>query len=167
VSKEIPVGEYTALVDDEDYPLLSRLTWIPTLVSGKVYPTHFLQSTKSRVTGLMMHHLVMDTKQYHAIVHHDKDPFNNQKSNLIHLSFRLVRAASAPKARESSKYKGVSFNKKQQVWRVQCGDKFLGNFKSEVDAAKAYDIEAFNQYGEWAYQNFSESPLPAKQGEKT
>jgi hypothetical protein len=47
------------------------------------------------------------------------------------------------------------------------GDKFLGNFKSEVDAAKAYDIEAFNQYGEWAYQNFSESPLPAKQGEKT
>lgn len=151
------VDGYKCLVDDEDYPVLSRLTWKTASVTGKLYPSHFLQSTAQRVTAIMMHHLLMDTKQNHAIVHRDGDPFNCQKDNLIHLSYRLMRARSAPKVRESSKYKGVAFNKKSQRWRAQCGDKFLGNFTDEVEAAKAYDIAAHDAYGEWAYQNFPDT----------
>lgn len=142
------------LVDDEDYQFLSRLRWGTTKVTGKMYPSHFLQSTSQRVTAIMMHQLLMDTKQGHAIVHRDRNPFNNQKSNLVHLSYSLLRASSAPKARESSKYKGVAFNKKSQRWRAQCGHKFLGTFKDEKEAAIAYDVAAFEAYGEWAYINF-------------
>jgi len=156
MSKQIKIGSMAAIVDDEDYVFLSRLTWVATKVNDKIYPSHFLQSTVSRTTAIMMHQLLMDTKQGHAIVHRDGNVLNNQKGNLVHLSFSLMRARSAPKTRESSRYKGVAWNKKQQVWRVQCGTKFLGNFKDEIEAAKAYDAEAFNQYGEWAYQNFPE-----------
>lgn len=156
--KKIKVGTKFALVDDEDYPLLNRLTWVENEASeGKIYPSYYLRSTKQRSTGLAMHQLILPSKRNHAIIHRNGDVFDNRKQNLVHLSFRLMRASSAPKTRESSKYKGVSFKKKYQKWYAQCGNKFLGTFKDEVEAAKAYDIEAFNQYGEWAYCNFPET----------
>lgn len=57
----------------------------------------------------------------------------------------------------SSKYKGVSWNKRDTVWRARFkkGGKevFLGNYKNEMDAAKAYNDYAFELNGEYAYLN--------------
>jgi len=57
-----------------------------------------------------------------------------------------------------SKYKGVSFDKKRKIYRALiCRNKrqyFLGNFKNEIDAAKAYDRKARELFGSFAYLNF-------------
>jgi hypothetical protein len=58
----------------------------------------------------------------------------------------------------SSIYKGVSFDKKHKTYRsdISFFNKtiFIGNFKSEIDAALAYDAKARELHGEFAYTNF-------------
>lgn len=98
----------------------------------------------------------------------DGDNFNNQKSNLAQISYRLFRAGSAPKSDQNhtSKYKGVGFMKREQKWRAECDGKRLGTFDNEEDAARAYDVEAYNRFGEWAYQNFPASKEGAIHAER-
>lgn len=60
----------------------------------------------------------------------------------------------------SSKYKGVHFEKFTGRWRacIRMGDQNLklGRFRSEEDAARAYDAKAKEMWGEYARLNFPE-----------
>jgi len=57
----------------------------------------------------------------------------------------------------SSKYKGVTWNKRNKKWaaaiRVNYKRNFLGYFSTETEAAKAYDVAAFSFFGEFALLN--------------
>ena len=57
----------------------------------------------------------------------------------------------------SSKYKGVSWDPKNNKWisRIKLLGKhiWIGRFKDEVDAAKAYNKKASELHGEFAYLN--------------
>ncbi len=57
----------------------------------------------------------------------------------------------------SSKYKGVSWNKAQQRWRVfltyDWKQKRFGCFSNEKTAAAKYNESAIEQYGEYALLN--------------
>ncbi len=61
----------------------------------------------------------------------------------------------------TSVYKGVSWHKKSKLWRsYSCVDGryvHLGNFESEVEAAKAYDNFVTKVFGEFAKPNFKEN----------
>ncbi len=61
---------------------------------------------------------------------------------------------------KTSKYKGVSWCANAQKWRLQvCGDgntSHRGLFLTELDAAKAYDRIAREEFGEFAHLNFKE-----------
>ena len=58
----------------------------------------------------------------------------------------------------SAKYKGITFRRRQQKWAAMicvAGEKiFLGRFKDEIEAAKAYDKAAKKYYKEFAKLNF-------------
>ena len=58
---------------------------------------------------------------------------------------------------KSSKYKGVSFHKRQCQWtaNIRYTNKLyhLGSFDYEIDAAKAYNQAAIKYYGEFALLN--------------
>jgi len=60
----------------------------------------------------------------------------------------------------SSKYKGVTWKKENKKWLAQINFKgdyiFLGYFKDERKAAKAYDEAAKKYYSEFACLNFPE-----------
>jgi hypothetical protein len=63
--------------------------------------------------------------------------------------------------KSSSKYKGVSWNKKNKNWRANITIKCkeirkqynIGSFKTEIDAATAYNKRAKELFGEHAYLN--------------
>ena len=59
---------------------------------------------------------------------------------------------------KTSKWKGVCWDKQRAKWaakiqRKDVGTVFLGRFKDEVDAAKAYNKAAREYFGEFAYLN--------------
>lgn len=57
----------------------------------------------------------------------------------------------------TSRFKGVSFHKRTQTWRadiyVSGSQKSLGHFQSAEDAAKAYNVAAIKQHGDFAFLN--------------
>jgi hypothetical protein len=105
--------------------------------------------------------------------HINQDKLDNRRVNL-----RIVTRSANHRNRRSykkggvgSKYKGVSWHKRDQKWRAQIvlpngKNKFLGYFTNEQEAARAYDISFRGLYPDevkgGTVLNFPETPGIAK-----
>lgn len=140
-----------ALVDDEDYELLSVMKWY--LIDG--YAATTLAVGEKRKT-VRMHRFVMNAPDDKMVDHKDHCRLNNQKSNLRFATNSQNRRNSPPQD-GSSKYKGVTWYPNLQKWAAQIQDgtirKRIGYFSSEAEAALAYNDAAKKIYGEFAYLN--------------
>lgn len=141
-----------ALVDDEDYPLLSRHQWHAQ--KGTLNRTCYAVSKMGR-KQVAMHELVMGGRAGMVVHHVDHNGLNNQKYNLQHCSHcENNRHRAVPKNNQSG-FKGV--HKYSKRWRAviqhQRAKYFLGDFNNPVDAAKAYDLKALELYGAFALTN--------------
>jgi hypothetical protein len=60
----------------------------------------------------------------------------------------------------SSRFKGVSYIADLDVWQAAICTEYkmwpIGNYKNEIEAARAYDREAYRRFGEFAWLNFPE-----------
>jgi hypothetical protein len=84
------------------------------------------------------------------IDHKDTDPKNDKWSNL-RLSTRSQNVANTNIGkRNTSGYKGVSFDPWTKRWRVRVAKKTIGRFNSKDDAVLAYKLEALKVFGEFA-----------------
>jgi hypothetical protein len=135
------------LVDDEDFEVLNKFKWY---LAGK-YPVKSIGKRPNR-KKISIHRLIMNPPKNMMVDHKDNNGLNNQRSNLrICTNAQNIMNANKFKRKCSSKYKGVS---KLNPWRASIGNKTLGNFKTEIEAAKAYDIAAKELYKEFARLNF-------------
>lgn len=149
---------FYAIVDDEDYPVLSRFKW--TIQDGDKDQTVYAR-TKMGINTILIHHLVMGTGA--MIDHKNRIGLDNTKKNL-RIATQSENQANAVKRRSmngkktSSKYKGVCWHKQRNKWSVNIGKNgkqiYLGLFESEEEAAKAYDEKARELFGEFARLNF-------------
>ena len=92
------------------------------------------------------------------IDHIDRNRSNNKIENLRSVTKSQNQWNRKPnKNHSSSKYKGISWDKQNQKWKVRIrinGKRInLNYFKSETDAAIAYNKAAIKYYGEYAYLN--------------
>ena len=92
-----------------------------------------------------------------TIDHIDNNPRNNLINNLRPATYSENLRNTRKKAKALSKFKGVTFSKKDNKWvaRIKLIDKriTLGYFQNEIDAAKEYDKAAINYFGEFAKTN--------------
>lgn len=82
--KKIPLTKgQVALVDDEDYEMVSRYKWYTQDINKTLYAQRMIvtKGTGKRVT-MFMHRLIMNTPQGMDTDHIDRNGLNNQKSNL-------------------------------------------------------------------------------------
>lgn len=169
--KEIPIVNTikTVLVDDENYDNLIKNRWYledrPNKNTCYAYRIIRYKNNKGRDTSsrnyihrCIMNVLASDVK----IDHKDGDGLNCQKSNLRiatdQENGRNKRKQSTINGNvPSSKYKGVSWNKKAKCWTgsIHTGSKkkHLGVFTSEIEAAKAYNMAAITYFGDFANLN--------------
>lgn len=119
---------------------------------------------------IYMHRLIAERKvgrslNYDEIVDHiNGDGFDNRRENIrlvtsIENSANTMKHARINANRNfTSRYKGVSYNKRQGKWRAQITYRYithhLGYFDNEEDAAKVYDMNAIVFFGNNAKLNF-------------
>lgn len=157
--KLIPLskGQF-AQVDDEDYEYLMQWKW--GLCGWYAVKNIKTQEGKKQIA--MHRELLGITDPSHLVDHKDRNPLNNQKSNLRRCTYS--GNACNRKALGASKYLGVSINRRTRKGKLinmgWCAkikkngkQKHLGVFNNEVDAAKAYNEAAKVMHGEFANLN--------------
>ena len=107
-----------------------------------------------------MHRQILHPPGHLVVDHINHNGLDNRKANLRHATRvqnnrnRLIIKRKGA----SSKYKGVSWRKRKKRWHarihVNGRYKFLGYFKEEINAAKAYDKAAKKYHKEFASLNF-------------
>ena len=111
--------------------------------------------------SIKIHQFLMNIKVNESDViridHIDKNPKNNTTDNL-RISDNGKNSHNKTKRKgASSKYYGVSWFSRRNMWSAQIardGNVYrLGEFKDELDAAKAYNKKAIELYGEYANLN--------------
>ena len=113
----------------------------------------------ARINGKMIniHRYLMNANKNDIIDHIDKNTKNNQMNNLRVSNESLNTHNRTKKANTTSKYYGVSWNKKDNIWIVSiCKDNvkyYLGSFDNENEAAMTYNKKAVELYGEFANLN--------------
>jgi len=150
--KEIPLTKgKAALVDDEDYPLISQYKWHAIYNEGSWY-------ARGTVNGkrIVMHRVICPGIQ--QLDHKNRNGLDNQKCNLRPCNDHLNQGNQRlRKDKTSSRFKGVYWNYKSNGWesriRSSGKQKHLGTFQSEIMAAMAYDEAAKIVFGDFACTN--------------
>lgn len=155
---QIPLsqGKY-ALIDRCDYALVKEYTWCTQKTKRGYYAvtTDIKNGIPNRI---YMHRLILGITTKVMVDHKNRNGLDNRRENLrLAEGFQNV-ANSTKYTIKSSKYKGVSWNRIGKIWRAFIYKNrkqfYLGRFKNEEDAAKAYDIAARKLFGEYANTNF-------------
>lgn len=159
--KTIPVaskvhGVHYALIDDEDFELISRYKWfLCAKTDGRRYSEGYLNRKQPLIR---MHRLIMgvDDPKVH-IDHKDHNGLNNQKENLRIATLSQNGWNTSKYSNNTTGFKGVIYIKLKQnyVVRIMANRKQIhgGTFLNAVDAAKRWNELSRQYHGEFAYQN--------------
>lgn len=160
-SFSIPVTNSTGTVVSEEDRGLEAYRWYVNRVGS--YP----HSRKDGGT-IFIHREVLarsigrPLKKGEYADHINHDTYDNRRGNLrLANSSQSIANRRCLSTKGSSRYKGVSFDKKRGRWcgRIAYGPMRvrLGYFDTEDEAANVYDQWALQLHGEFAYLNFEYS----------
>lgn len=157
--KRIPLsqGKY-ALVDDADYERVSQYKWYCT--NGyAVRREQRVHGGKKRIKAFRMHREIIDAPPGLDVDHINRNRLDNRRDNL-RFATPTQNAINRGPQPGTSRFKGVSWFKLNNVWRAKIGINgekvHIGCYDNEIEAAKAYDDAAHEHFGEFAYLNFPE-----------
>lgn len=145
-----------ALVDDEDFDTLNSFKWCAQKNGNNFYAIRGIRVGRKTQT-IHMHRLIKGAPIGFEIDHKDGNGLNNQRNNLRVCTRSENQMNKRKQEGLSSIYKGVSFHKREGKWRavIMINGKAinLGDFASEIEAAKAYDAKAIALFCEFANLN--------------
>jgi len=155
-SKKYP--GFVALVDDDDFEKVADIHWYPRVrPNGLIYARGVIEGKI-----VFMHRFILDLKDPGIIVDHsDGNGLNNTRGNIRTCTTSQNAANRRPRRNTSSQFKGVYWNSTLGIWQASIGIKAesgrkvitLGSFRSEEEAAKAYNQAAIHHFGEFARIN--------------
>lgn len=151
---------YAALVDDVDYASAVPYSWFVQRGTRTLYAVRHVRRAdgSDSIQGL---HTFITGLPY--VDHRDHNGLNDQRYNLRDVSSARNQQNQLKRelyggAATSSRYKGVSWNRKRCRWvayiTVDSVRRQLGAYGDEVEAACAYDTAAREAFGEFACTNF-------------
>jgi len=149
-------GEKLFFIDGEDFEKVNQYKWGLKFSKDKFY-IHRTMGYKENKSSQSLHRYITGCPSGMVVDHIDGNPLNNCRSNL-----RICSNAENMRNRKkningTSKYKGVSFHKRDKVFMacIRLDNKLfhLGYFKDEKDAAEAYNKAAIKYHGEFARLN--------------
>lgn len=153
---KIPLSQgLFAIVDDEDFDRANKHKWAALKNEWTTYV-----AWKVNGSTIYLHRFIM------GLVHGDKRQVDHIDRNGLNCSRKNLRICSQSENQRntarhrdgSSRFKGVSYDKPRNKWKAQiCLDyknRLIGRFKTEEEAARAYDRAAAIAFGPFARLNF-------------
>ena len=141
-------------IDGEDFERLSKFIW--RLESRDGNPHRVVRSDGRRRSPIpigaeILRHNVL------VVDHINRNPLDNRKENLRLADYSDNAANRTKTLYTTSQYKGVSFRASRNCFQAEItfdGKRhYLGNFKDEKLAAKAYNDKAIELFKEFACLN--------------
>lgn len=138
------------IIDKEDFKRIDKYTW---RLNGRNYI-----KAKINKKDVYLHRYIMNQEDSKIIIDHkNNDPWDNRKRNLREATLQQNAFNRTKRINSTSKYKGVSFDKRRNLWESYYkidGKKYsLGFFEQEKKAGKKYDQYAKILYGEFSLLN--------------
>ncbi len=159
--KRIPLtqGRY-ALVDDEDWELVSNYNW-----HLEKRPNLYYAAASKSGERIAMHRLIMKAKKGQSIDHISSNGLDNQRYNLRFATPMQNQQNSRVHKNTKSQFKGVSACHNKWIARIRINKirYYLGIFTEERGAGIAYDRKAIEVFGEFARLNVLLNPQSRSQ----
>lgn len=142
------------MVDDEDYDFLIQWKWSATFTKCTFYAKRSGRGGDQR-KSIMMHREIINAQSGVFVDHKDHNGLNNQRSNLRICTPTQNMFNKVGYGR--SKYNGVSYDRARDKWvaaiSIEKKQTYIGRFKTEVEAAIAFNELALKHRGEFANLN--------------
>jgi hypothetical protein len=159
LAKVIPLGGKRAngkcaLVDDDMYETLSKHNW---WCNSDGYAIRIEYKNGRYYRQIFMHKEVLSVEKGFQVDHINRNIIDNRRSNLRPATPSQNQVNRVALSHNTSGFKGVSLDKEANKWRayvIKDGVQMnLGFYESKEDAAKAYNLKAFELFGEFALLN--------------
>lgn len=145
---ELVNGKGVALVDAGDYAAVVKHRW---------YNVRGYARAKLARGWVYMHQMIAGPG-LGDLDHVNGDKLDNRRKNLRRCTHaQNMRGLRVRRKRGWSRYRGVTWDKRRGVWLAQTKVNYrqynIGRFKTELEAALAYDTFALEHFGEFASPN--------------
>jgi len=147
-----------AIIDAEDWDKVKDFTWNwgRGVTAGSGYQP-YVGASPSYSSQILLHRFIMNTPKGMHTDHINGNHLDNRKFNLRICTPQQNQFNSKKHKINTSKYKGVSWYKRDSCWRAYLNfnrkQLHLGYFNKELDAVKAYNKKAKEIYKEFACLN--------------
>lgn len=145
-----------AIVDDEDYLSMVKYRWCAQKNWNTFYAVRRSWERKwKRYKFIRMHCEILGIK---GVDHKNRNGLDNRKENLRLATHSQQKMNCVPS--RGRRFKGTQPTRGEErlPWRAKITINrkciYLGQFKTEEEAAKAYDVKAKDVFGEFARTNF-------------
>ena len=146
-----------AIVDAEDYEIISKFKWSAHKENNGYYAVTSIKQENGKYKQFRMHRMILNMTDRHIFIDHkNNNSLDNRKENLRIASYQdNARNIGRTLSNNTSGYRGVSFSKrhKSKSWmsRIKINGKLkhLGYFATAEDAAMAFDKAAKQLFGEF------------------
>lgn len=145
--------QHKILVSKEDYNNLKKYKWH---INKTGYPATNIKIAKNKWKTMLLHNFLFVTNHNMVIDHINCNKLDNRRENL-RLCSRTENNRNTFKKSKINKYKGVGFDKRKNKFRarimVDYQEIWLGYYKTEKEAAIAYNLAALKYFGNFANLN--------------